>query len=111
MKYSYGNLKLLGNEQISIIKENLLLKVRDVAQLVYSWFFSPVIRQNMTYVNMAQTGLITNLKEKYMKGYSMQNEKKKSSIFFTLVRFDFLNVCLEFLYDKSVAIQSDNSRI
>lgn len=65
----------------------------------------------MAYVNMAQTGLITNLKEKHMKGYSIQNEKKKSFIFFTLVHFDFLNVCVEFLYDKSVAIQSDNSRI
>lgn len=65
----------------------------------------------MAYVNRAQMGLITNLKEKHTKIYSMQNEIKIPHFYFTVVHFDFLNVSVEFLYYKSVDTQSDNSRI
>lgn len=41
----------------------------------------------------------------------MQNEIKIPHFHFTLVHFDFLNVSVEFLYNKSVDIQSDNLKI
>lgn len=74
--------------------------MRDLAQLAYACGFLPVIRQNMAYVSVAQMGLITELKEKHTKGYSMQNEIKIPHFFFTLVHFDFLNACAEFFIIK-----------
>lgn len=41
----------------------------------------------------------------------MQNKIKVPHFYLTLEHFDVLNLCVEFLYGKSVDIQSDNSII